>query len=136
MEMIISRFLAVVMSTIVLLVLPATVFADTSLSQVFSQLEQMYQLPSGILAKVAQIESGGRSSVCAGSSSACGLFQWTTGSWGSYSKLLYGQSLSLSERNSPLESAKVTAYELGDIKSKLGSLITQANVNMTVGLYL
>jgi hypothetical protein len=132
-----QRVLAVCFCAIALIAFPATTFADTSFTQLLSQLEQEYQLPSGILAKVAYVESGGNPNTSCSSANACGLFQWTPNSWLSATKALYnGQPLNLSERNDPTKSAVVTAYELGDIRSKVGNLITQAHVDMTVGLYL
>lgn len=122
--------------TVVLLAAPATAFADTSFATLLSQYEQEYQLPSGILWKVALAESGGNPNVCASTSSACGMFQFIVSTWETDTKALYGQPLSPSLRTNPDISARAAAYELATIKSQIGSLITQANVNLSAGLYL
>jgi hypothetical protein len=124
------------LSLVVLFAVPAQLFADTNINQFFGQLEQQYQLPAGILAKVAQVESGGNPNAGSRNSSAVGLFQWLTNSWESASKALYGRPLDPSLRTSPVESAKVTAFALADAKAQLGPLISQTKIDMTVGLYL
>jgi len=114
----------------------AVAYADTTINQVFAQLEQEYQLPAGILAKVANIESGGNPN--AGSPNAAyGLFQWQPASWYAASAALYRTGpLDLSKRSDPVTSAKVTAFALADARSKTGNLIQQANIDMTLGLYM
>ncbi|MDR3571958.1 MAG: hypothetical protein P4L81_07295 [Candidatus Pacebacteria bacterium] len=115
---------------------PFSAFADTNFDQLLGQLEQMYQLPNGILAKIAIVENGGKATGCAPTSSACGMFQWTTNSWYAATKAMFGQPYDLSGRNDPSLSAKVTAFALGDAKNQVGSLIQQSKIDMTVGLYL
>jgi hypothetical protein len=121
---------------ILVLALPTTTFADTSFGQFLGQLEQQYNLPSGILWKVALAENGGKATGCAPTSSACGMFQFTTNTWLSVTKALFGQPLDLSSRNSPDISAKATAFELAEINTQIGSVIAQAKVNQAAGLYL
>ena len=151
-----QRVLAALFCAIVLIAFPATTFADTGFNQFLGQLEQIYQLPSGILTKIALVENSGKATGCS-SANACGMFQWTQNSWLSATKALFCNSsqpayqvsyqaanqqyqtcgpLNLSLRNNPEISAKVTAYELADIKYKLGGLISQARVDTTVGIYL
>lgn len=136
------RVLIVLLSTSILLAVPVAAFADTgsgstSFAQFLSQLEQQYQLPSGILWKVALAESSGNSNVCASTSSACGMFQFITSTWENDTRVLYnGQPLDPSLRSNPSLSAKAAAYELDVIRTQIGGLITQANVNLSAGLYL
>ncbi len=115
---------------------PTAVFASTSINEIFFQLESQYQLPSGILAKVAHVESGGNPNARNASTDAVGLFQWIPKSWLYASRALYGQSLDLGIRQSPVTSAKVTAFSLAQIKARNGGLIQQAGVDMTLGIYL
>ena len=113
----------------------AVAYADTSINEMFTQLEQEYGLPSGALGKIANVESGGNPN--AGSPGAAyGLFQWLPKSWEYASQALYGRVLDSSVRANPSVSAKVTAFSLAQIKTKNGALIQQANVDMTLGLYL
>lgn len=113
----------------------AYVYADTSIATVFHQLEQQYQLPTDILAKVANIESGGNPT--AGSPDrAYGMFQWFERYWVPASRAAYGRALDPSLRTNPSVSAKVTAVSLADAKFKNGALIQRAGVDMTLGLYM
>ena len=130
-----SRRLLAVLLCVIALAFPAAAFADTSFTQLLSQLEQIYQLPTGVLGKIAQLESGGNPNA-GNPAHAYGLFQWLPNSWEGASKALFGQPLDPSLRTSPDLSAKVTAFSLADTKSKVGGLITQAGVDMSVGLYL
>src|SRR5262249_29860161 len=123
-----SRVLIASCSALALIALSATVYADTTFAAYLGQLEQTYQLPSGILWKVAMIENGGKTTGCS-SANACGMFQWTPNSWLSATKALFGRPYDLSARNDPSISAKVTAFGLADIRSQVGSLITQAKID-------
>jgi hypothetical protein len=119
-----------------LLAFPAAAFADTSFATLLSQFEQEYQLPTGILWKVALAENGGKATGCASTSSACGMFQFITSTWLADTKALFGKPLDPSLRNDPTNSARAAAFELANIKTQIGPLITQANVNLSAGLYL
>ncbi len=114
---------------------PGAALAE-SLNDVFNKLEQQYGLPQNILAKVANVESGGNPNAKAGSSSALGMFQWLTNSWEHATKALYGRALMPDERRNPVESARVTAFALAQAKARNGGLIQQAGVDMTLGLYM
>ncbi|HTR19054.1 MAG TPA: transglycosylase SLT domain-containing protein [Candidatus Paceibacterota bacterium] len=111
-------------------------YADASLNDVFTELEQLYGLPSGILGKIANVESGGNATLGSNSSSAYGMFQWTAASWYSITKVAYGTSLDLAQRANPVTSAKMTAISLKQAENQNASLINQANIDLTVGLYL
>lgn len=52
--------------------------------QMYGPLEQKFQLPSGYLARTAQIESGGRADAANPNSSARGVFQFTKGTASQY----------------------------------------------------
>lgn len=125
----------VLLALVLLIVSPGTVLAE-SLNDVFNKLEQQYGLPQNILAKVANIESGGNPNAQAKGSSALGMFQWLTSSWENATRALYGRALMPGERRNPVESARVTAFALSQAKSRNGSLIQQAGVDMTLGLYM
>jgi hypothetical protein len=112
------------------------VYADTSLNEVFSQLEQIYQLPQGILGKLANAESGGNRFAQNSATGALGLFQWIDRYWQPTAYAAYGQYVSPEDRTNPTVSAKVTAYSMSLTKSQLGSLIGQAKVDMSLGLYM
>lgn len=115
---------------------PTYAIAATSLNDVLSQLESQYQLPNGILAKIAHVESGGNPNARNKSTDATGLFQWIPKSWLYATRSLYGQSLDLGVRVNPVTSAKVTAFSLAQIKARNGGLIQQAGIDMTLGIYL
>ena len=115
---------------------PMIALGSTSINEQFGKLEQQYQLPTGILAKIAMVESGGNPNLGSRSSSALGMFQWLTDSWKQASHALFGTVIDPSRRTDPALSAHVTAFALAQSKAKLGSLITQAKVDMTVGLYM
>jgi hypothetical protein len=105
--------------------------------QKFTQLEQQYALPSGSLAKIAQVESGGNASARANGSSAAGLFQWLERSWYYASTAAYnGNTRPSSDRYNPYIAAEVTAYSLAQTKAKLGSQIQAVGLDMTVGIYM
>ncbi len=110
-------------------------YADTSLNQVFGQLEQEYRLPSGVIAKIANVESGGNPT--AGTPSGpYGMFQWYARYWVPASQAAYGRAVDPSLRADPTVSAKVTAAALADARYRNGALIQQAQLDMTLGLYL
>lgn len=113
-----------------------TVYADTGINEVFVQLEQEYQLPTGILAKVANVESGGNPNAGSGSSSAYGLFQWTLNSWYNITKQVYGQALNGEQRANPVTSAKMTAVALRQALTTNSGLMQQAKIDPTLGLYM
>lgn len=133
-------------SLIALFLLAGLAYADTitSLNTVFSQIEQIYNLPPGILAKIAHVESGGNPNATGGN--AAGLFQWLPGSWIGASRALFCNSansdqtecggLNVNKRFSPVTSAKVTAFALAQARDRIGGLIQQAGVDMTLGLYM
>src|SRR3984957_296159 len=140
-----QHVLAVCFCAMALIAFPAASFADTGYAQFLGQLEQIYQLPTGILWKVALAENGGKATGCAPTSSACGMFQFTAGTWETESKNLLckmpqpGETcgpLNPTLRNDPTMSARVAAYYLADIRSQMAPLITQAHVDLTLGLYL
>jgi hypothetical protein len=119
-----------------LVAVPILVSAATSLNQVFSEIESQYGLPAGILAKIAHVESGGNPNARSRYSTATGLFQWLEKSWLHASYALYGRALNLTSRTDPVTSAKVTAFTLAQAKTRNGSLIQQAGVDMSLGLYM
>jgi|GEM_PF-6915622 len=111
-------------------------YADTSFNDLLSELEQQYQLPAGILGKVANVESGGKSGACGNSQAACGMFQWTGSSWYSITKVAYGTSLDLAQRGDAVTEAKMTALSLKQAENQNTSLIQQASLDLTLGLYM
>jgi hypothetical protein len=132
-----QRVLAMCFCAIALIAFPATTFADTNFAQLLTQLEQQYQLPSGILWKIALAENAGKATGCAPTSSACGMFQFTLSTWEADTRALHnGQPEDPSLRSDPTESAKAAAFELATIRSQIGGLITQTNVSLPAGLYL
>ncbi len=116
-------------------IIPITAHASTSLTQVFSEIELQYRLPVNILAKIAQAESGGNPTVC-NSINACGMFQWLPNSWVWITAAMYKQPLMLESRKDPVTSAKVTAYSLALTRDRNGSLIQQAKIDLSLGLYM
>ncbi len=98
----------------------------------FNQLEQKYNLPSGYLASVAKVESGGNPNICASGSSACGMFQYTSGTWTVDSQRY---NLAVNGVNAPLDQslrfdaateASVTAYTASYNQSTYASSIQNA----------
>lgn len=132
------RTLIAPLCVILLTVAPTAAFADTSFNQLLGQFEQEYQLPSGILTKIALAENSGKATGCSSASSACGMFQFIASTWERATLAMYnnGQPLDPSLRNNPEISAKVAAFELANIKNQIGSLASQANVNLSTALYL
>ena len=131
-----SRTLRGTIVALILFAFAVTVYADTSINQVFSQLEQEYQLPSGILAKVANVESGGNPNAGSNSSSAYGMFQWTLNSWYGITKQVYGQALNSEQRANPVTSAKMTAVALRQALTTNANVMQQAKIDTTLGLYM
>lgn len=116
------------------IVLAATI--DQALLAKFAQLERQYALPDGVLAKVARVESEGDALAYNKGSGALGMFQWLESSWLYQTKKAYGKPLSPEGRKDPALSAEMTAIALADTKAAIGGLITQAKVDMIVGLYM
>lgn len=117
--------------------LPYFVAAGISLDQVFAQLEQQYSLPQNILAKVANVESNGNPT--AGSpGKAYGMFQWFARYWQPAAYAAYGNRFYIdpAQRANPTVAAKVTAFSLAQAKARNGSLIQQAGIDLTLGLYM
>lgn len=109
---------------------------DQRILDKFAEQEKQYQLPSGILAKIAWVESKNNISARAQTSSATGLFQWLNNSWLSATKQLYGRPKEPGERTNPFISAEVTAFALAQTRAQVGGLIKQAGIDETVGLYM
>lgn len=110
--------------------------SDTVLAA-FQKYESYYQLPSGVLGKIARLESGGNANaVNPGPTKASGLFQWLESSWLYATKSLYGTPAHPNERFNPVKSAEVTAFALGQARDRNGGIIKQAGVDMSVGLYM
>lgn len=109
---------------------------DQAVLAKFEQLEKQYQLPEGILGKIAMHESGGSATIQAKTSSAVGMFQWLESSWIARTKQSLGHPLPLEARKDPFISAEMTAIALADTKGQIGNLIQQAKVDMIVGLYM
>ncbi len=103
----------------------------------FAEQERYYQLPTGVLAKIAKYESGGNANaVNPGPTKASGLFQWLAGSWYYASSQTYGSPRHPNDRFNPFIAAEVTGWALGQAKSRNGGIIQQAGVDMSVGLYM
>lgn len=109
--------------------------SDTVLAA-FQKYESYYQLPSGVLGKIARLESGGNANAANPGSSARGMFQWLESSWLYATKSLYGTPAHPNERFNPVRSAEVTAFALGQARDRNGGIIRQAGVDMSVGLYM
>ena len=110
--------------------------SDAVMSE-FPKLEKYFGIPDGILAKIANIESGGDANARAkcGGCTASGLFQWTEASWTTYSAGLFKTPLGLGQRFNPIIAAKVTAFALSKARDNLGSLIAQSKMDMSAALY-
>lgn len=102
----------------------------------FTEQEKYYQLPEGVLAKIARIESNGNVMATNKSSSASGMFQWLRDSWLFASKSLYGQPKDLQSRFNPFIATEVTAFSLAQVKAQNGALIQAAKADLSVGLYM
>lgn len=100
----------------------------------FSQLEQQYNLPGGILSKIAKVESGGNASASTGN--AVGMFQFMPATWLRVTSALYGSARPLAARTDPYLSAEATAFMLAQTRSQLGGQIQAVTSDMTTGLYL
>lgn len=114
------------------------VYASAPINEVFSEEESFFRLPPGILAKVANVESGGKINAVSTDGQATGLFQWRARYWADASRAAYGNSFHVdpAERGDPGVAAHVTAFSLAQTKSRNGGLIQQANVDLTLGLYM
>lgn len=127
----------VALIVIVFLVAPNVIVASTDINQLLSQLETQYGIPQGCMGKIAKAESGGNPKIVNPTSTkAAGLFQWIEKYWYGASAALYGRSLPASYRFDPVEASKVTAFTLGQAKSQLGGLISQAKIDPCLGLYM
>lgn len=103
----------------------------------FAEQERHFQLPTGVLAKIAKLESGGNANaVNPGSTQASGLFQWLASSWHYASGQLYGSPRHPNDRFNPFIATEVTAWSLAQAKSRNGGIVQQAGVDMSVGLYM
>lgn len=132
--------------TIFFVMISVPFFAFADYNSQFARIEAHFRVPQGILAKVANIESGGNPKARAGGgSTASGMFQWLRDSWidTSYAYNRATQPdprnwkpLSLDDRFDVETSAKVTAFSLAQTKGRLGGLIEQAGMDMTAGLYM
>jgi len=112
-------------------------YASTNLTERFTKLETDFGLPQGILGRIAKAETGTcNATLKARNSSATGLFQWLDSSWRNTAPRVNPQYASLALRTDPFVSAHVTAYSLANTKARLGSLISQARIDMAHGLYL
>ena len=113
-------------------------------ASMFNQLETQYNLPSGYLASVAKIESGGNPNICASGSSACGMFQYTSGTWAvdsqRYNAAVNGVNAPLdpSLRFDATTEANVTAYTASYYQSTYANTIanaTAAGMDPNAALY-
>lgn len=106
----------------------------------FAEQERHYQLPTGVLAKIARLESGGNARALNTSGNpptyAGGLFQWIPQYWVGASKSLYGAAKNVEDRFNPFIATEVTAFTLAQAKSRNGALFQQAGVDVSVGLYM
>jgi hypothetical protein len=127
----------------VILMLPLAAYADYN--DLFAKIEAEFRLPPGILAKVANVESGGDRYAQADSSSAAGMFQWLLGSWRDTSYAFNRATnpdpakwhpFKPIERFSVEKSAWVTGYSFGQIRGQLNNLIQHAGMDMSVGIYM
>jgi hypothetical protein len=119
-----------------LALLPFSASGATNLSTVFTEIEQQYSIPQGILARVARAESNFVTCARSRHSSATGLFQWLDGSWLQASRALYGRARPLEERCTPSVAAKVTAFTLAQAQTQLRSVIERSGTDLTTGLYM
>ncbi len=105
----------------------------------FAEVEQQYQLPQGILAKIAKIESNGNVQALNGSTQAGGLFQWIPRYWYDAASKVYppgSGALNPQSRFNPFIATEVTGYSLRHVKNVVGPLIQAANADLSVGLYM
>jgi hypothetical protein len=88
---------------------------------------------TGYLQKIAQVESGGKASAKAGTSSASGLFQFTEDTWKGVTKEM-GKNYSLQDRFDPQKSAEVAKYftekQKGQLEKGLERTATDADLYM------
>ena len=104
--------------------------------EMFRRLEEKYGLPPGHLAGIAKVESNGNPTICARTSSACGMFQYTVGTWARDSaRINGGVPLPLSARFDPEVSAEVTAASMGYYQSRYGELISASGMDPKAALY-
>lgn len=106
----------------------------TNSSAPFVQYDRKYGLPDGTLAKIAKIEAG--CGVKSPLSSAAGCFQWTTGSWKSVTRDLYGKELPLSARYDANVSADVTGAYARQMLNKYGSVVAQSGLDVATSYYM
>lgn len=105
----------------------------------FAEMEKQYQLPSGVMAKIAKIESNGNAQALNGSTQAGGIFQWIPRYWPDAARKAIPDSpgaLNPQNRFNPFIASEVTAYNLAYIRTVIGSRIQQANADLSVGLYM
>ncbi len=100
----------------------------------FVQYDRKYGLPDGTLAKIAKIEAG--CGVKSPLSSAAGCFQWTTGSWKSVTRDLYGKELPLSARYDANVSADVTGAYARQMLNKYGPVVAQSGLDVATSYYM
>ena len=132
-------FIAAAMASTVFAAIP---MSDAVLAK-FAEQERHYQLPEGIMAKIARIESGGNVQALNGSTQAGGLFQWIPRYWYDAARKMYQQQnkpcdggCNPQSRFNPFIATEVTAYSLAYTRSLIGPRIQQANADISVGLYM
>jgi hypothetical protein len=105
----------------------------------FTEVEQQYQLPPGILAKIAKIESGGNARALNSSSQAGGLFQWIPRYWVQVAPRAIPNAPGIANpenRFNPFLASEVSAYNLRYIRNIIAGNVQQAGADLSVGLYM
>jgi|GEM_PF-2924692 len=114
-------------------------------ADMFHQIETQNNLPAGYLSSVCTVESACNPNRCAtGLSSACGMFQYTTGTWAvdsqRYNLAVNGinKPLDPNSRFDPTIAAQVTGYTAGYYQNADASTIqnaVSAGMDPSVALY-
>lgn len=109
--------------------------------------EQQYNLPTGLLGNICNSESR-CTSVCSGSSSACGMYQYTSSTWTGVTTQMCSQgistivqycsggSISTSLRSDPYIATQVAGWNISQNLQQYGSLIAQTGVDQSTAAYI
>lgn len=119
----------------------ATTWSDATMKK-FAEQECYFELPPGILSKIARIDSGGNTKALAigchpgKKCTASGLFQWSLKPWINVTTAFWGKPSDPVLRFDPIAATEVTAYELAQLRFRNEELIKRSGIDEMTGVYI
>jgi hypothetical protein len=116
-------------------------------AQMIAAAEQQYNLPSGLLGNICNSESR-CTSICSSSSSACGMYQYTSSTWtgvtaqmcsqgvSSVAQYCNGGSISASLRTDPYVATQVAGWNISQNLQQYAPLIAQTGIDQGTAAYI